>query len=56
MTDARVWRVKAAVFRRIAQISEEVERQRKLLALAATLEEHADSLEKTTGSTISMRV
>lgn len=46
--DARVWRVKAADFRRIAQTSEEVERQRKLLALAATLEEHAETLEKST--------
>jgi hypothetical protein len=45
MREAQVWRVKAADLRRMAQTSKEVERERKLLQLAALLEAQADAAE-----------
>jgi hypothetical protein len=45
MREAEVWRVKAADFRRMAQTSKEVERERKLLQLAAKFEAQADAVE-----------
>jgi hypothetical protein len=45
MREAQVWRMKAADLRRMAQTSKEVERERKLLQLAAMLEAQADAVE-----------
>jgi hypothetical protein len=39
--DAGVWRVRAAVYRRMAETAKDVERERKLLKLAADFEERA---------------
>jgi hypothetical protein len=45
MRKAKVWRIKAADFRRMAETSKEVERERKLLLLAAELEAQAEAIE-----------
>jgi hypothetical protein len=44
--DTNVWRVRAEEFRRMAKTSAEVERERKLLALAAKAEERAEAVEQ----------
>ncbi len=44
--DASAWRVRAADFRRIAKTSEEVERERKMLVLAAKADERAVALDR----------
>ncbi len=46
MNEACIWKVKAADFRRMAETSLEAERERKLLQLAATMEEQADAVER----------
>jgi hypothetical protein len=50
MREAQVWRVRAADFRRMAQTSKEVERERKLLLLAAQLEAQADAVDRPAGN------
>jgi hypothetical protein len=45
MRKAKVSRIKAADFRRMAETSKEVERERKLLLLAAELEAQAEAIE-----------
>jgi hypothetical protein len=45
MREASIWRVKAAEFRRMAERSQEVERERILSQLAARMEEQADAEE-----------
>jgi hypothetical protein len=44
--DTDVWRVRAAAFRRIAKTSEEAERERKMLVLAAKADERAVALDR----------
>jgi hypothetical protein len=44
--DTDVWRVRAAEFRRIAKTSEEAERERKMLVLAAKADERAVALDR----------
>ena len=44
--EAKVWRARATDYRRIAQTAREVERERKLLALAAQSEERAEAIER----------
>jgi hypothetical protein len=44
--DTDVWRVPAAEFRRIAKTSEEAERERKMLVLAAKVDEKAVALDR----------
>jgi hypothetical protein len=45
-SDAKVWRVRAQEFRRMAKTSAEAERERKLLAHAAKAEEQAETVEQ----------
>jgi len=44
--DAEVWRVRAAQFRRAAKISQEAERERKLLVLAEEADERAGAVDR----------
>ena len=45
MRKAKVWRIKGADFRRMAETSKEVEHERKLLRLAAELEAQVEAIE-----------
>ena len=47
VTNTEIWKVRAAALRRMAQKARDVERERKMLALADQFEEAADAVEQT---------
>ena len=44
--EVEAWRVRAAAYRRMAETAKDVERERKLLALASDYEARAESIER----------